>query len=194
MPMSRRIVPLAVAFEAGLGAVGCAAAWWFGVPLVNRLTVTPAVAWRSVVALAPMLGLLAAAMRSRWAPLVRLRLLVGELVREFFGAARWWELLAVAIAAGVGEELLFRGALQPLAIRWLGPLTGLIAASVVFGALHAASTTYFVVATLMGLYLGWLAQTYNDLVAPMFVHAAYDWAALAMLRRPLLSAPRDGLG
>jgi membrane protease YdiL (CAAX protease family) len=180
---TRRLVPLAVVFEAGLGAAGCALAWRLGVPIASRMAVTPEVALRCLVALTPTLVFLAVALRSSWPPLVRLRGQVSELARELFGAARWWELLAVSVAAGVGEELLFRGALQPLGERWLGPAYGLLAVSVLFGAVHAASATYFVVATTVGLYFGWLAQRFDELVTPMFVHAAYDWAALWVLTR-----------
>ena len=55
--------------------------------------------------------------------------------------------------------------------------------SVAFGALHAASRTYFLLATLVGLYLGWLALAFDDLVAPIVVHAVYDFAALITLQR-----------
>ena len=177
------ILAAALTFEAALGAVGVALAWWFAVPLGARLPVTPATAWRSAAALVPMLLLLVYVQHTRWRPLAELHEFVRKMVRELFAGARWWELATVAIAAGVGEELLFRGALQPLAERWLGAAAGLIVVSVVFGAMHAMSATYFVLATSVGLYLGWLAQRYDDLATPMFVHAAYDWAALMVLGR-----------
>jgi len=122
-------------------------------------------------------------LRTKWGPMLRLREQVESLVGRLFAGARWWALAAVAFAAGVGEELLFRGALQPLAERPLGPTTGLAAISFVFGALHAASAAYFVLATVVGAYLGWLAQHYNDLIAPITVHAVYDFAALLLLTR-----------
>lgn len=183
MKLPSRLVPLAIGFEAALGIVGYLIARVFSVPVTPRLALSTAVAWRCVLALAPMLGLLVFAMRSRWPPMVRLRGQVSALVRELFAGARWWELLAVAVAAGAGEELLFRGALQPLAERWLGAAAGLVLVSVLFGALHAASAAYFILATLVGLYLGWLAQTFDDLVTPIFVHAAYDFAALCLLKQ-----------
>jgi membrane protease YdiL (CAAX protease family) len=178
-----RLTLVAVAFEASLGLVGCVFAWWFGVGLADRLRFSPDVAWRSGLGLAPMLALLAVAMWSQWPPLVRLRHQVQSFVHELFGGASAWELAAVSLAAGVGEELLFRGALQPLAERGLGPMWGLLAVSVLFGTVHAASAMYFLLTTAVGLYLGWLAQRYDDLVAPIVIHAAYDLAALAMLLR-----------
>jgi membrane protease YdiL (CAAX protease family) len=176
-----RIVALAIAFEAALGAAGWLIALATSVPIAPRLALSSDVVARSALALLPMLGLLGWAMWSNWPPLVRLRELVEAVIGQLFRGAPWWALALVALAAGVGEELLFRGALQPLAERALGPTAGLIVASIVFGALHSASATYFILATGVGLYLGWLAQHFNDLVAPIVVHAAYDFAALLVL-------------
>jgi membrane protease YdiL (CAAX protease family) len=186
-----RLTLLAIAFEAGLGVLGWAIARGFDVPLADRLRLSPAVAWRCGLGLAPMLALLVVAMRSPWPPLVRLREHVQSFVHELFAGASVGELAAVAIAAGAGEELLFRGALQPVAEVRLGPTWGLIVVSVLFGAVHAASAMYFVLATAVGLYLGWLAQSYDDLVAPIVIHAAYDWAALVVLCRSVGQPPAE---
>jgi len=175
------VVLLAVAFEAGLGVVAAALAQWFGLPLRPRFQLEAAVAARCVLAALPMLIFLAVAMRSRWTPLAKLRREVSRMVCQVFAGVSWPGLAAVSIAAGIGEELLFRGALQPLAERWWGAAFGLLAVSLLFGALHAMSWTYFVLAAAVGLYLGWLAQRYDELFTPIFVHALYDFAALAAL-------------
>jgi hypothetical protein len=103
------------------------------------------------------------------------------MVRSLFGRAAWYDLALVAAAAGLGEELLFRGALQPLAVNWTTPVIGVAATSLLFGGLHAATAAYFVLATAIGAYLGWLAHGYDDLVAPIIAHGAYDFAALMVL-------------
>jgi membrane protease YdiL (CAAX protease family) len=174
---------LAIAFEGGLGVIAVAMAQWFELPLRTRLVLDQWVAIRSILASLPMLVFLWFAMRSDWRPLVGIRWQVSRMVREMFGGVSWWGLAAVSIAAGFGEELLFRGALQPVAERWWGASVGLIVVSVIFGALHAMSRTYFVLATAVGLYLGWLAQHYEDLLAPVFVHSVYDLAAIVALIR-----------
>ncbi len=177
------VVWLAIAFEGGLGVIAVAMAQWFELPLRARLVLDQWVAIRSILASLPMLVFLWFAMRSDWRPLAGIRWQVSRMVREMFGGVSCVALAAISVAAGFGEELLFRGALQPLAERWWGAAIGLLIVSVIFGALHAMSRTYFVLATAVGLYLGWLAQHYDDLLAPIFVHSLYDFAALVVLMR-----------
>jgi membrane protease YdiL (CAAX protease family) len=86
-----------------------------------------------------------------------------------------WETVLVAISAGVGEEVLFRGVLQPR-IGW-------IAASVLFGLLHAISPTYIVVAFLLSTILAWIQILGENLWAPILAHAAYDYCMFLVLIR-----------
>ncbi|MEJ2688634.1 MAG: CPBP family intramembrane metalloprotease [Deltaproteobacteria bacterium] len=85
------------------------------------------------------------------------------------------EKIYISVLAGFSEELLFRGFLQPL---W-----GIVVASLIFGALHAATFGYFILATLMGFYLGGLLHYSGDLLVPISVHALYDVFALNLLAR-----------
>jgi uncharacterized protein len=89
------------------------------------------------------------------------------------------ERIYISVLAGISEELLFRGALQPL--------VGIVAASVIFGALHAVTFGYFLLASAMGFYLGWLFQFSGNLLVPMAVHALYDIFALSLLARIYLA-------
>ncbi|MDZ7828938.1 MAG: type II CAAX endopeptidase family protein [Halofilum sp. (in: g-proteobacteria)] len=100
----------------------------------------------------------------------------------FRGQGRAAVILA-ALLAGFGEELLFRGVLQAWLADGLGPWLGLGLASVVFGFMHAVSPAYFVVATVMGLYLGALYHFTGNLVLASLVHAIYDWIAIEMVLR-----------
>jgi membrane protease YdiL (CAAX protease family) len=83
----------------------------------------------------------------------------------------WWEQLAVAGAAGVGEELLFRGALQPR--------VGIVLASLLWASLHlqytchghpSASNLYIL---LLGLVFGALRKWFG-LGAAIASHVSYD--------------------
>lgn len=170
-------------FESGLGFAGLAIAWMAGISLADRLQWAQAGVERGLLATLPMLLLLAYMTTSTWPPIVEIRRLIEQFVRELFADSSWLELAAISLAAGFGEELLFRGALQPWIASWTNPWIALAVVSLLFGLAHAASTSYFVIATLMGGYFGWLATEYDDLVAPIVAHAVYDFVALVVVQR-----------
>jgi membrane protease YdiL (CAAX protease family) len=133
----------------------------------------------------------------RWpvGPLEQLKYTTTHLVQDLFGRCTIWELAFIALLAGVGEEWLFRGVLQKLAESWLQPWVALLVVSVFFGLLHCITPTYGVLATGMGLYLGWLAMTIENLLPVMANHAFYDFVALVYLvKRPRSDAEHETIG
>jgi membrane protease YdiL (CAAX protease family) len=178
-----RTVAMAMLFEAGLGFIGVVIAWFAGIGMANQLVPSQAAFVRGIMASLPMIVLLMGCYQSTWQPLVRLRGEVEKVVSELFAGCGWLEFALVSIAAGVGEEILFRGALQPLVIGWTVPWIGIVVVALLFGLAHALTQTYFILATLIGLYFGWLAFAYDDLIAPIVAHAAYDWVALLFIQR-----------
>jgi membrane protease YdiL (CAAX protease family) len=117
-------------------------------------------------------------------PLRGLREMTSEVILRMFGGASIAQLAAVAVAAGIGEELLFRGLVQAGVSRFFGVGVGVIAASVLFGVCHWLNTTYAVLAVLAGAYFGlWLVASGN-ILTPVVAHAAYDFLALVYLVRP----------
>lgn len=109
-------------------------------------------------------------------PWAAMRAAVDEvLIPTFTGLSRW-QIVTVSAAAGVGEELFFRGFLQPLA--------GVVAAALAFGAAHVAGArlvAFGVWAAGMGLVLGGLAAVTGGIVAPITAHACYDVLAFNYL-------------
>jgi membrane protease YdiL (CAAX protease family) len=87
----------------------------------------------------------------------------------------------ISLAAGLGEEALFRGVLQSVLTQAFSPSVGLVAASLLFGFAHCVTRAYVVFATLFGLYLGWLTIINDNLLAPIVAHTLYDFAALKYL-------------
>lgn len=92
-----------------------------------------------------------------------------------------FELLFVAASAGWWEELLFRGALQPLFGVWF--------AAAAFALAHGIASlrnwggwVYTALLFAFGLGLGWLFE-WSGLVAVMVAHAAYDAVLLLYLHR-----------
>lgn len=177
----------ALALELGLGAIGVAVAWLAGLPLAPRLQVTSMSLLAGMAATLPMLGWLAIAIRSRWKPLVEIRTLLEEILGRFLGDCTLGELALLALAAGLGEELLFRGTLQPLLQLWTSPSMALILTGLLFGLAHAMSITYFVLATLIGWYLGWIMMLCDSLIPPIIAHGLYDYVAIRTLRKRMRS-------
>lgn len=79
-----------------------------------------------------------------------------------------WEWLLLALAAGIGEELLFRGALQPV----LGlPLTAVVFA---IGHVQYGLTPITLLVFVLGIILGRIRQRHSTSLA-IFVHAGYNF-------------------
>jgi membrane protease YdiL (CAAX protease family) len=130
--------------------------------------------------------------RARWA-----RTLHGELrpaVRDAGSGA----LLVMAVASGVGEELLFRGLLMPL--------FGVVASSIAFGLVHQvrgpARWIWVVWASVMGLLFALIFRLTGSLAGPVVAHVLVNGANLRFLRdtevgaepRPSGRARGRGLG
>lgn len=113
---------------------------------------------------------------------------VFRIVHEYFGPAmarcRFAELAFVAIGAGVSEELLFRG-LLPAVLANRGTLIALIAPNVLFGILHAATITYAVIASCIGLFFSLCLTIWpeTNLVTVIVAHAVYDFVAFVVVAR-----------
>ena len=134
-----------------------------------------------------------------WPPLLRIRELLVEMLGRPMAQCRWYDLLLLAALAGVCEELLFRGVIQPLmagddAARPLaiGFVVALIGSNLLFGLLHPITPTYAIVVGLVGTYLGLVglvdplpAGTPSpgqlNLVVPMVAHGLYDFLAFLVI-------------
>jgi membrane protease YdiL (CAAX protease family) len=190
-----RTTIIALLFEGGLGIAAFAAGWLLGHwPAVGMDAASggvqqqlEAIGW-GLVATGPLVLGLVAIDRLPWKPLEHLRALTEEVVMLMFRGASVLQLAVVSIAAGFGEELLFRGLVQAglssLIGGVYGPWVALAVASVLFGVCHWLNTTYAILAMLAGAYFGLLFLLTGNLWTPIVAHAAYDLLALIYLVRP----------
>jgi membrane protease YdiL (CAAX protease family) len=113
-----------------------------------------------------------------------LRDLIVELLGKPLSRCRLLELAVLAVLAGIVEELLFRGVLQTWWSR-IDQWVGFIGANVLFGLLHALTPLYCLLATLLGMYLSWLAELDQprNLVTPIVAHAVYDFLGFMVIAR-----------
>jgi hypothetical protein len=90
---------------------------------------------------------------------------------------------ALAIGAGVSEELLFRGVVQTWMAGFVPLVIAILLSNVLFGMLHMRTLLYAFIAGLVGVYLGILHAATGNLLTPMAAHAFYDAVALEYTRR-----------
>jgi len=178
---------LAGIFEGGLAVVALGLGWLVGEQPLETLRLDPGAAAMGLGALIPPLGLFWVCLKLRWDPLRRIMQIMDNVVVPLFRTCRLGELAIIAALAGLGEELLFRGVIQAAAAGLFeglpGVVFGLLLAAMLFGAAHAITRTYAVLAALIGLYLGivWLAT--GNLLVPIMAHAGYDFLVLVYLVR-----------
>ena len=81
--------------------------------------------------------------------------------------------LGVALSAGIGEELMFRGVLQPV--------FGILPATLLFALIHShyGFSILMVQVFILGLVFAWIRKRYNT-TAAIITHATYDVMALVL--------------
>jgi membrane protease YdiL (CAAX protease family) len=182
-PDPGRLIILAILFEGSLAPLALLLGWLLGQPALAGF------AWRAedvllgVLATLPMLGLFVLAQTWPVGPFRAIHKFFEEEARPILSVCQWPDLALIALAAGVGEEMLFRGVFQGVLSRWLGLWWGWGAASVLFGLLHPITPGYIVLATLLGAYLGALWIYSGNLLSVMVAHGLYDFLALLYLLR-----------
>lgn len=111
----------------------------------------------------------------KWEPVRRLLRGFSEVLH---GVTPGASVLLAAVSA-LGEEILFRGALQPVTGPWI--------ASAIFGAAHLPLDRSFaawpVFAFVAGLGLAFAAETSGSLLAPVIAHFVVNWVNLRHIAR-----------
>lgn len=198
--------PLAAAmFEGSLSLLAVALGWLLARPPLEACEANPNALIGGALALLPLLVLLALCVWVPVRPFSNIVRIADELLKPLFLECTLVDMAVISLLAGVGEEMLFRGLLQPTLADWIiGPLhewdsTGQVAAwlaavvvAVLFGLLHAVNLSYAVLAGLIGLYLGGLLILTGNLAPAIIAHASYDFLALIYLIKIRKAAPHPG--
>lgn len=121
--------------------------------------------------------------RTTFAPVARLVTFVEQRVAPMFAGCSVAVLALVAAMAGVGEELLFRGVLQPALQAHVSAWLAVASVGALFGLVHWLTPTYAVLAGIVGAYLGGLFLVSGNLLVPIVAHSLYDLVALVLLTR-----------
>ena len=168
VPEPRAVVIIAVASECGLLALALAIGWFLDRRPLGQIEWTGKGLGYGLIATVPMLAGLFVIVHSPLGPLRALNELVDRMIVPLFRDCTMGQLAVIAILAGAGEELLFRGVAQRGIEQFSGSAwLGLAVASLLFGLAHPMSTTYVVLATVVGVYLGGLLLVTDNLLAPI---------------------------
>lgn len=178
---SRWLLVIGPAFELGLGGLALVIAWFLDRHVFETLHWKLSDVGLGILAALPMLVVLVILWRAPGKPFQDLRHLVDHHFRPMFRGARWFDLALIAAAAGWGEEVLFRGLLQPWLSGLLGVIAGIALTNLFFGLLHPFSALYIIWAAGVGVYLSGLLLITDNLLVPMIVHGFYDFLALFWL-------------
>ena len=120
-----------------------------------------------------------------WESLRRFRAFVDGELGSFFAPLTTAQIAVISAAAGIGEELLFRWALQGGLAAILGGAAGTalawLAVSLLFGLAHAVTWMYAAIATAMGLILGGLMIASGSVLPAILAHAIFDFAAIQVV-------------
>lgn len=172
-------------FEASLIVVAVVLGWIAGInPFENLFFSESAIAY-GILGTVPLFIMFVALELLRIDSLAHIRRLLIDTLGPGLNRYHWTDVFMLAAIAGVSEEILFRGVIQPWMESSLGMMAGLIGSNIIFGLVHAVTPLYALLAALMGLYLGWSLDYGGDrnLLTPIIIHGLYDFLAFMALIR-----------
>ena len=184
MPDSSRrpaIVNRVITVEGALILLAWGVAWFLDRPLFELIVFDRAGIAAGLLATVPPCAAMVWSTRTTMPPFPGVRRDVERLIVPLFRGVSWWDMAIIALLAGVGEEIFFRGLLQTGLAGWAGLWPALLLTSILFGALHWVTPIYALLAGLIGLYLGAFMAVSGNLIVPILVHVLYDFFALRYL-------------
>ena len=179
----------AILFEGSLIIIAAILAWIFGVPLLADFNWEWKATLLGLSSTLPLLAFFAWLLQSDYPAFIEVRDFLNTFVVQVFGKWSVLQLAALSVTAGIGEEILFRGVLQPGMSQWTSPVIGLLIASFAFAVCHALTKAYFISTFVIGIYLSIVWQAADNLLAPIVTHAVYDFLALLYFMKWL--RPKD---
>ncbi len=186
-----RMTLIVLVVEAVLAVVGLAVGRWIGTPILEDARVDLRSGILALAATLPLVAFVFWGMRTEFALFAKLRKMIRETIIPLFASCSLPELLLIAIMAGIGEEVFFRGFLQGSLGRVVNPWIALALVSALFGLAHYVSLSYAIVTGLLGAYMGMLLLLTGNLFVAVAVHALFDFLAILLISRMTLSSASE---
>jgi len=200
--IAESFIRTAVLFESALAIIAVGLGWFLGQPpwvstsweSGSGVAILLAIGLGTLATL-PLIAVFYWLQNTSLGSLDELQQLMEEQIVPLFREATWLELGLISLAAGLGEEALFRGVLQSYLQSLMsldhGPALPILLVSLLFGLVHFITKEYLLLATIMSIYLGiWFWWT-GDIIVPIITHTLYDWFALMYLKKTIQEDPSD---
>jgi membrane protease YdiL (CAAX protease family) len=170
--------------EGGLALAAIGIGWCVSINPVEHLSWDwLALAW-GMLATIPTFAIFWLTYRYPIGSLRKIREFLSRELAPFLSNLYWYDLILLSILAGVSEELLFRGLLQP----WIGRAchsdgAGQFLSNLAFGVVHWVTSLYALLACVIGNYLSWLMTLTkpNNLLTPIVTHTIHDYLAFLVI-------------
>jgi membrane protease YdiL (CAAX protease family) len=181
-------------FEAALILVAIVLGWIAGIDPFADLNFSENAVINGLFGTLPLILIFLALEHMPHTSIQKIRQLLLETLGPSMYRYNWADLFILTAIAGVSEEVLFRGVIQPWMESSWGMTAGLIASNILFGLVHAITPLYAILATAVGIYLG-LFLDYGgerNLLTPIVIHSAYDFFAfLAIMNAYRATRPNN---
>lgn len=166
-------------FEGGLALIAIGLGWVVGINPVKDLYADWWGMVCGILGAVPLFAFFVVVYRWPIGPFREMREFLHRELAPSLAQLTWYDLILMALLAGVSEELLFRGLLSPwITVFW---------SCVLFGLAHWVTPTYGVLTFLVGYYFQWLLTVANtqspNLLTPIVTHAVYDYLAFLVVVR-----------
>ena len=177
----------------GLASASIAVVWGKGSPFIHPEPWLPLMPWDShaySLAVGLAFGALIVVLTRAMVPRLSWARALHQQLRPVAASISFTGIAVLAVLSAVGEELFFRGLLQP----WIG----LVPQALLFGIAHQIPSSsrwvWVAWATVIGLALGAMFQVTGSLAGPLAAHALINGLNLAYLKRHDLEPQRRSLG
>ncbi|MFZ2403821.1 MAG: CPBP family intramembrane glutamic endopeptidase [Methylobacter sp.] len=184
----------ACSFEAGLILVAMILGWIANIDPFETLHFSESAIAYGIAGTMPLFLLYLTLEQLQTESVVKIKNMLFETLGSGLHRYHWTDLLILASIAGLSEELLFRGVIQPWIESSWGMTAGLLGSNIIFGLAHAVTPLYAVLATLVGIYLS-LSLDYGgdrNLLIPIVIHGLYDFLAFIALMRAYRASRLNG--
>lgn len=182
---SEKFFKTACYFESAMILVAIALGWIAGINPFEFIIFNESAVINGIMGTLPLCIIFLALNQISTEPLQKIRQVLQNTLGPSLVKHHWTDLFVLAAIAGISEEILFRGLIQPWLENSWGLIAGLLISSLIFGLVHAVTFLYFIMATAVSIYLG-LYLDYDstrNLLTPIIIHGLYDFFAFFVIVR-----------